>query len=338
MSEIKYNAAFFSDMPDVLPKVYALGRKQALEKELNFYPEIVTTDKFEKIEQDISSIEYIFSTWSMLRLTEEQIRRMKNLKVVFYAAGSVRYFCEPFMNCGVKVVSAWIANGLPVAEFTLAQILLGTKGYFAATRICQTYEGRKNYINLETLFPGNFEVNVSLLGAGGIGRNVIKLLKPFKLNILVFDPFLSDEEAQKLSVTKVSLEEAFKNSIVVSNHIADLPQTKRMITKEMFESMMPNATFINTGRGATVDEEGMLDVLEVRKDITALIDVTDPEPPNADSRLFKLDNIFLSPHIAGTIGRELVRNSDAVIEDFHRLIRGEGLQYAVTFDMLKNMA
>ncbi len=287
---------------------------------------------------EIDEIEFIFSTWGMLRLTEEQISKFKNLKAVFYAAGSVRYFCEPFFKKGVKVISAWIANGYPVAEFTLAQILLATKGYFAATKICQSYEGRKNYINLETVFPGNFEANVSLLGAGGIGKNLIKLLKPFRLNILVFDPFLPESAAMELGVTKVSLEEAFKNSIVVSNHIADIPETKKMITKEMFKSMMPNATFINTGRGGTVDEEGMLDVLEERKDITALIDVTEPEPPLENSRLLKLDNVFLSPHIAGTIGREVVRNSDCVIEEFHRMKNGEPLKYAVTYEMLKTMA
>ena len=335
---MKYKAAFFSDMPKFLPKVYGLGRKEQLEKELNFYPEIITSNNYESAFNEIDEIEYIFATWGMLRLTEEQILKFKNLKAVFYAAGSVRYFCEPFFNTNVKVVSAWISNGYPVAEFTLAQILLATKGYFAATRICQSYEGRKNYINLETVFPGNFEINISLLGAGGIGKNLITLLKPFRLKILVFDPFLSEEDAVKLGVTKVSLEDAFKNSIVVSNHIADLPETKKMITKEMFQSMMPNATFINTGRGGTVDEEGMLDVLEARKDITALIDVTEPEPPLEGSRLLTLENVFLSPHIAGTIGRELVRNSECVIEDFHRLINGEAMKYVVTPDMMKTMA
>jgi phosphoglycerate dehydrogenase-like enzyme len=335
---MKYKAAFFSDMPWFLPKVYGLGRKESLEKELNFYPEIVTSKNYESVLNEIDGIEFIFSTWGMLPLTEEQISKFKNLKAVFYAAGSVRYFCEPFFKKGIKVISAWIANGYPVAEYTMAQILLATKGYFAATRICRSYEGRKNYINLETVFPGNFEVNVSLLGAGGIGKNLIKLLKPFRLNILVFDPFLSETAAKELGVTKVSLEEAFKNSIVVSNHIADIPATKKMITKEMFRSMMPNATFINTGRGGTVDEEGMLDVLEERKDITALIDVTEPEPPQEDSRLLSLENVFLSPHIAGTIGREVVRNSDSVIEEYHRFKNGEPMKYVVTPDMLKTMA
>ena len=335
---MKYNAAFFTDVPELIKKVYALGRKELLEKELNFYPEIITSKNFEESLPILQEIEFVFSTWGMLRLNEDQISLLKNLKIVFYAAGSVRYFCEPFLKKGIKVVSAWIANGYPVAEFTLAQILLATKGYFLATRICQTYEGRKNYINLETKYPGNFEVNVSLLGAGGIGKNVINLLKPFKINILVYDPFLSEEKAKELGVAKVSLEEAFKNSIVVSNHIADLPETKKMIKKEHFRMMMPYATFINTGRGATVDEEGMLDVLEERDDLTALIDVTDPEPPEKDSRLFKLKNVFLSPHIAGTIGKELVRNADCVIEEYHRFKSGEKLLYEVTFEMLKTMA
>lgn len=335
---MKYEAAFFSNMPDILLKVYAYGRKEKIEKELLFYPEIITSQNFESKVNDLKDIKFIFSTWGMLPLNENQISLLNKLEVVFYAAGSVRYFCEPFMRKGIKVVSAWIANGYPVAEFTMAQILLATKGYFLATRICQTYEGRKNYINLETVYPGNFDVNISILGAGGIGKNVIKLLKPFNLNILVFDPFLSDCEAKELGVRKVSLEEAFKYSIVVSNHIADLQETKKIISKELFVLMMPHSTFINTGRGATIDEEGMLDVLEKRQDITVLLDVTDPEPPEKNSRLFKLKNVFLSPHIAGTIGKELVRNSDCVIEEYQRLKNGESLLYEISFDMLKTMA
>jgi phosphoglycerate dehydrogenase-like enzyme len=98
------------------------------------------------------------------------------------------------------------------------------------------------------------------------------------------------------------------------------------------------ATFINTGRGATVDETGLLAALRKRPDLTALLDVTGPEPPRPDSPLYQADNVLLSPHIAGSIGREVLRQADTMIEECRRFIHGEPLRYAVTLEMLKHMA
>jgi phosphoglycerate dehydrogenase-like enzyme len=171
-----------------------------------------------------------------------------------------------------------------------------------------------------------------------VGTKTIEYLKPFGFQILVYDPFLSPTRAVNLDVTPVSIEEAFVNADVVSNHVADLPETRGMLTGALFERMRPYATFINTGRGATVDEPAMLEVFSRRPDLTGLLDVTDPEPPPPDSRIYQLDNIFLTPHIAGSLGREVLRQADYVIEEFHRFQKGQALRYSVSLDMLKTMA
>ena len=180
--------------------------------------------------------------------------------------------------------------------------------------------------------------SIALLGAGAIGRRVIELLKPFNLRILVFDPFLAPERAAELGVHPVSLEAAFAEGYVVSNHLANLPATHGMLTGKLFASMRPDATFINTGRGATVDEPGLIEVLQARPDITALLDVTIKEPVAEGSPLYALPNVQLSTHMAGSINDECVRMADYCIADFESWLRGEPLRYAVSPEMLKTMA
>jgi phosphoglycerate dehydrogenase-like enzyme len=328
-------AAFFSNDPFQIGRVFAAGRKERIQAELDLYPEIVSFQNFDQHLDALQDLEYIFSTWGMVPLVEEQIARLPALKAVFYAAGSVQYFARPFLNRGVQVVSAWGANAVPVAEFVISQIILSAKGFFRAERICRTAQGRSQFVNH---YPGLFDTTVALLGAGMVGTRVIELLKPFAVEVLVFDPFLSAARAAQLGVKLVSLEEAFRSGFIVSNHLANLPETRGMLTPALFESMQPHATFINTGRGATVDEPGMLEVLARRTDLTALLDVTEPEPPLPDSPIYRLENVLLSPHIAGSIDREVLRQADYMLEEYQRLRSGLTLRYAVSLEMLKTMA
>jgi len=328
-------AAFFSNDAFQIQRVFAAGRKERIQAELDLYPEIISSQNFEQHLPNLQDLEYIFSTWGMIALTEEQIGRLPALKAVFYAAGSVQYFARPFLKRGVQVVSAWGANAVPVAEFVISQIILSAKGYFSGERICRSSEGRGHFINH---YPGLFDTSIALLGAGMIGTRVIELLKPFSVEVLVFDPFLNPARAALLGVKQVSLEEAFERGFVVSNHLANLPETRGMLTAALFERMQPYATFINTGRGATIDEAGMLAVLARRPDLTALLDVTEPEPPLPDSPIYRLENVLLSPHIAGSIDREVLRQADYMIEEYQRLRDGLALRYAVSLEMLKTMA
>lgn len=329
-------AAFFCNNPSTIDWVYGAGRKERVAQIVDLYPEIITVNNFAEHVENLEDIEVIFSTWGMLQLTDEELDKLPSLRAVFYAAGSVQCFARPFLRRGITVISAWGANAVPVAEFTLAQILLATKGYFRNTQDCRSPEKR---IKGDVFTgKGNFGETIAVLGAGMIGKTLIRLLKDFNLKIIVYDPFLSQEEAEEMGVEKVSLEEAFCRGYVVTNHIADLPATKRMLTGELFEKMRENATFINTGRGATVAEDEMIQVLKKRPDITALLDVTDPEPPVATSELYQLPNVHLSSHIAGSLGDEVVRMADYCIEEFLAWQEGKPLKYAVTLEMLETMA
>ena len=140
-----------------------------------------------------------------------------------------------------------------------------------------------------------------------------------------------------LGVERVSLEELFRRAYVVSNHIPDLPSTKNALGGPLFESMREGATFINTGRGAQVIEADLIETLRNRPDLTALLDVTYPEPPGAESELWALPNVWISPHIGGSVGDEVVRMADCIIEEFQAWESGKPLRYRVTREVLSTM-
>ena len=331
----KPRAVFFGNRQDLLTHVYPDSRVERLKALADVHPVIVTKDNFDDLLPELSEIDYIFSTWGMPRLTPAQIEQMSALKMVFYGAGTVKYFAEPLLQQGVRVVSAWAANGIPVAEFTVAQMTLAAKGYFGLARRLGS-EGASAW--QPTKARGNYEIEISILGAGMVGREVIRRLSYHRANILVFDPFLSALDAEKMGVTRVGLEEAFERGYVVSNHLANVPETENMLRREHFMSMSKGSTFINTGRGATVDEPGMIEALGARGDITALLDVAQQEPPTEDSPLYQLNNVWLSPHIAGSIGREVVRMADFVLDEFEKELNGEALLYEVMLEHLPTMA
>ncbi len=333
-------AVFFSTMEQTLCKVYGQPPEAMVKPELEFCPAVIREDNLEENREFLKDVKYGFSTWGMTVLTEEQIRDyFPKLECVFYAAGSVQYFGRPFLNCGIRVFSAWKANGIPVAEFTLAQILLANKGYFQSLKKVKDHPGcfdeAARYCDT---FGGNYGKRVGIIGVGVIGRYLIGLLKNFCLEVVVFDPFLSDEDAASLGVKKCSLEEIFSTCSVISNHLANNEQTKGMLCGRLFDLMADNATFINTGRGAQVVEADLIRALKEHPNRTALLDVTDPEPSLPDSPFYTMDNVFITPHRAGSVEDEVRRMAEFMVEDYRRVLRGEPSPNEVTLEMLKTMA
>lgn len=312
----------------------------ALQKEADLEPTLYTKDDVLKDPQAFSKVETIFTTWGMPAFTEKEIRNaFPSLKAVYYAAGSVRYFAAPFLSCGVRVHSAWAANAVPVAECTTAQILLANKGFFKSCRLCSKERAlrdeAKRYAEEKS---GNFDASVGIIGAGMIGKMVIRTLKSYDLKVLAYDKFLSKEELAALGAEKVTLDALFSRCDTISNHIANLPETVGMLRYEHFSRMKKNATFINTGRGAQVVEEDLLRALIEEPDRTAILDVTDPEPPFENSKLYNLPNVFLTPHIAGSSGNEVRRMGEYMLEEYRRGARNERFLYEVTPKMLETMA
>ncbi len=283
-------------------------------------------------------VENVFSTWGMPGLTEQQIDQvLPDLKAVYYGAGSVQGFARPFLSKGIRVFSAWQANAVPVAEMTVAQILLANKGYFAA--MLQNSVGKREQgLKLAENYPGNYGCKVGIIAAGQIGKMVIRTLAARKLQVLVYDPFLNADQIAALGGVKADLETIFRECQTVSNHLPNLPTTQKMLTYDHFKLMQPYATFINTGRAAQVEEQGFLRALQEVPTRFALLDVTDPEPLPEDSVYYSLPNVLLTPHIAGSMQDEVHRMAEYMIEEYKRVADGEKPLYEVSMKMLETMA
>jgi len=331
-------AIFLCEKTDKIFSVFTDETVSELQKLTDIEKKVYIKEEVLRDPALFSDIAFIFSTWGMPEFTEDEIKLcFPSLKCVFYGAGSVQKFARPFLACGVKVFSAWAANAVPVAEFTVAQIILANKGYFLTNRLYHA-EGRKSAGAAFKKCNGNYGETVGIIGAGMIGKLVIGMLKQYNLKVIVFDPFLPEEKAEKLGIGKCELHEVFERAFVVSNHLANNAQTKGMLRYDHFRRMRENAVFINTGRGAQVVEDDLVRVLRERPDLTALLDVTYPEPPADDHPFYTLPNCLLTPHIAGSAGDEVARMGEYMLDEYRAFLNGESCKYEVSMKMLETMA
>ena len=301
-------------------RVYNKEQIAELEKSAGLAADIITKDNF--FEQDLSDTEYIFSSWGMFPFDEKMFAAMPKLKAVFYAAGATDAFALPFLERGIKVSSAWTANAIPVAEFATAQIILSLKDYFRYAREMTCPEARQ----MPRTCPGVYGETVALIGSGTISTLVRKMLTNYNVNVLTVHSLPEKRD--------ISIEEAFAKAYVVSNHLFNAENNQKCLKKEHFLSMRQNATFINTGRGHQVDEAGFIEAMKARPDLTALLDVTFPEPPEEGSELYTLKNVHLTPHIAGSLNDEFHRMAEYMISEYKQFTNTGTLQYEVTKEML----
>lgn len=320
---------------DSYGKIYGGGIAEEIGRLVDIYVQPQTP---KSIKADLSMLrdaDVIFSGWGGPLMDEEFLSAAANLKAVFYGAGTIKYIVtEAFWERGIVITSAYAANAIPVSEYTVSQILFCLKRgwYFALA----TKRDRK-YPPLENI-PGAYGSTVGIISLGAIGKRVCKLLDAFDLKLIAYDPFADDELASQLGVELCSLDDIFRYSDVVSLHTPLLKETVGMIKGEHFAAMKPYASFINTARGAIVREDEMIEVLRRRSDITAVLDVTSPEPPREDSALYTLPNVVLTPHIAGSMGRECRRMGEYVLEELKRWLAGEPLKWQITREKAAIMA
>jgi phosphoglycerate dehydrogenase-like enzyme len=333
----KPRAALFYDYPLTDGDVYGGGRREKVAALTDLYPHVVHAGNFDEHAPGLRDVEVLFATWGMPSFTDAHFAAMPELRAVFYAAGNVKAFATPLVERGVVLVSAWAVNAIPSAELVFSQILLTCRGYFRAVRqYATTHDLAASKAFRRTGAAGE---TIGLIGTGYIARRLTTHLHAHGFRVLASasDPLLTPERAREMGVEKVPLEEIFERSYVVSNHVPDLPSTKQILGGDLFARMRDGATFINSGRGAQVVEADLARVLAARPDLTALLDVTAPEPPAADSPLWRLPNVVMSPHIGGTIGDEVGRLADCALEEFEAWRDGRPLRYQVTREVLASM-
>ncbi len=293
---------------------------------------------FDGLGEEAARVQVLITSWGCPRIDRSVVSTLPGLKLIAHLAGSVKGFIdETVWRMGVQITNAVAANAVPVAEYTLAAILFSNKHVL---QLADFY--RKNHENRapwtkEAPNVGNYKKTVGLIGASHVGRKVLELLRPFDMKVLMYDPYMTPLQLRELGAHKVGLSELLSNSDVASMHAPLLPETRHMLGAREFALMRDGATFINTARGAVVDQQA-LEAELISGRLNAVLDTTEPEVLPSDSPLFRLPNVLLTPHIAGSLGTETQRLADYVVDEIERYARGQALKHRVRYDELVRLA
>lgn len=280
----------------------------------------------------------IVGHWGCPPLDAGVLERAPNLGLFAYAAGTVKAIVTPAVfDRGIRVTSGANANAEPVAEFTLAAILFAGKDVLWRRDALRDPSSRPRRQAAEVPV-GNWAKTIGIVGASFVGRRVIELLRAFPhLRVALYDPFVADDEAARLGVVKMELDELCGAVDVLSIHAPDLPSTRGLIGAPQLAALRTGATLINTARGGLVDHEALIAELDSGR-LYAILDVTEPEPLPEDSPVRRLPNVFLTPHLAGSEGTELGRLTEYVTDEIRRWWAGEPARNEVTKERLDRQA
>ncbi|MFD7157796.1 hydroxyacid dehydrogenase [Kribbella sp. NPDC059898] len=291
---------------------------------------------FASVADELAAAEVLLTGWSCPRITAEVLDAAPKLRAIVHAAGTIKTFVDPVVfERGVEVSSAAAANAIPVAEFTVAAIVLAAKRAFRQRDWYRTSGTKRPLPGAPIL--GTLGTTVGVLGASRIGRQVIERLRHLDVDVLVSDPYLSRAEAAALGARWCELPELFAASEIVTVHAPLLPETRGLVTAELLAAMPDGGVLINTARGPVVDHAA-LERECVAGRLDAVLDVTDPEPLPPDSPMLRLPNVFITPHLAGAMGNESTRLGDAAVAELERLAAGQPLAHPITHADLGRIA
>ena len=292
----------------------------------------------EALERLVDGAAAAITGWGTPTLDAALLAARPDLRLVAHAAGSVRKLVplDAIEEGRIEVTHAAIHIGEAVAEFVMAIIFTWLRRPVA---LDAGMREREPWLALRARLLGRLlgDQRVGLAGAGYIGRMLIRQLHAFDAHVSVYDPYMSAEEAGRLGVTLVDLDTLLGESDIVSLHVPSLPETHHMIGAAELARIKDGALFINTARGALVDETALIAELE-KKRFTAMLDVYEVEPLPDDSPLRSLENVILAPHAAGHTHETYHRQGASAVDEVLRFLASEPRRHTVTTRMLATMA
>lgn len=285
----------------------------------------------------LANLEVLITGWGSPEIGPAELDAMPRLRAVFHAAGSVKAHLDPQVwERGILVTTAAAANAYPVAEYTLAMILLAGKGLMPLVVEERDFDHDPGLVDHDPAI-GNFRRTVGIVGASTIGRRVIGLLSAFDFDVLLYDPLLRDDDPIIRQATRVELDQLLSRSSIVSIHAPLLPSTVGMIGRDQLAMMPDSAVLLNTARGPIVDNAALEAELRSGR-LRAIIDVTDPDPLAADASLRTAPGLVITPHVAGALGNEVRRLGQSVVDEVERFAAGARPAYPVLREHLGAMA
>ena len=288
----------------------------------------------ENVKATIKDADIAITSWGNSFMTEEILNECPNLKLIVHAAGSVKpVVTDELWERGVRVCASTKPLGIGVAETALGFTISACKSFYNLNDTIHAggFGGRKEVREL-------YEITVGVVSAGFVGRHYIKLLQNFGVEVLLYDPFVTDQQAKEMGCTKAELAELLEKSDVVSLHAPSIPETNHMINADTLKLMKKDAILINTSRGSVIDEKALYEHMAAGNLKYACLDVFDPEPLKPENPLRTLKNVIMTPHIAGLANNGQLRIGAHAVEEIQRFINGQPMDCEVKKEMLSRMA
>lgn len=275
------------------------------------------------VRRRLAEVEVLITSWGCPMLDASVLADAPRLRAVLHAAGSVRGHVGPAVfERGALVTTAAEANAEPVAHYTLAAVLWSFKKVPFLAADARRHRGEWSAFREHHGELSGRDRTVVVVGFSRIGRRVTRLLRDLDLaRVLVVDPVVDPAEISAAGAEPVTLAAALPRADVLSLHAPALPETRHLLGRAELAALPPHAVLINTARGSLVDTAALEEACVAGR-LHAILDVTDPEPLPADSPLYDLPNVVITPHVAGSLGSETRRMADAALTELERYAAG----------------
>ncbi|QAY71194.1 hydroxyacid dehydrogenase [Xylanimonas protaetiae] len=310
--------------------------------------EVTVLADFTGADDVLARTEVLVTGWGTPLVDAAVVDRMPRLRAVLHSAGTVRGIVDDVVHeRGILVSTQAEANAIPVAEFTLAVVLLANKGVLVpATTPYPGYDETRQGAGVGShgtvAGVGNYGKRVGVVGASRTGRRVVEALRRHDLEVVVYDPYLSPAAADLLGVAPLGLDELVATSDVVTVHAPATPETYHQLDARRLATLRDGAVLVNTSRGSLVDTAALEAELARRADdgrgLTVVLDVTEPDPLPPTSPLLSDPRVLVTPHVAGSKGTELRRLAQGVVDELARLVSGVPLAHRVDHATLARSA
>ena len=296
-------------------------------------PELGTPAIIERLKENQAQV--LISGWETPKLPEDMLTQVPSFRYVSHVCGALGWFFpRALLEQGVLVTNWGSTISHTIAEHCVLQVLSALRH---ATHWQFRLHGGHGYRDPEHTLCSLFDRPVGIHGFGAIAREFSKLIKPWDCKVSAYSPSVPDEVFQEYGVKRaVSLEDLFgKNDVIVE--LAPLtPAYTGIVTEELLRMIPDGGAFVNSGRGKVVDEEALVRVAKEGR-IQFAMDVFANEPLPDDSPLCGLDNVFLTPHIAGPTPDQLYRCGLQALENVTAFFSGGQLQNEVTIKQYDRM-
>ena len=263
-------------------------------------------------------------------ITKRFIDHCPNLKAIGVLRGGIENVNLSYATeKGILVFNTPGRNSNAVADFTVGMLLCAARNIARAHANLKEGKWVRDYENAGRV-PDLAGKTVGIIGLGMIGRKVAKRLSGFDMKIIAYDPFVKEAPDY---ITLVPLEQLMKESMFVTLHGRLSEETKHMINAQMISLMREDAYLINTARSGLVDEEALYEALKNHHIMGAALDVFDVEPPAADYPLVALDNVTVTPHLAGGTTDAFTNSPVMIAEEMIKLLTKESSRFVVNKDI-----